>query len=303
MKIRMNKKKFFGYLLMIIAVIIPLFLAGSMSLDILSQASKRDDFVKSYEKLSDEELSTIEEKTTEYNNKLNGQNLSVDPFASDGYDMDYKISDNPDAIFAYITVPSIDVSQPIYLGATEDHLIAGFGHVDGTSLPVGGQGTRSVIAGHRGGYYGRLDLLNAHLIKEGDILRIDIGKDILEYRMTSREVINPSDWEKLKPIEGKDMVTLLTCDPFPTAQNRMLVNFERVFENEDASNTTSIEEQPGADTKNLKDKRTTFFDTKLSSANTMKYGLFASTIILAIILIVLIVRFFGLFSKKNRISQ
>lgn len=226
----MKSRKLFGYFLMIIGTIIPLYLAANMSLNILSQEKRHQEFNASYKELSSEELNKRVSETTKYNSKLKGDNLAVDPFASEDYEVEYKISDDQDAIFAFIKIPSIDVSEPIYLGATDKHLISGFAHVDGTSLPVGGIGSRSVIAGHRGGYYGRLDLLNAHKINKGDILSIDLGEKKLEYKMVSREIINPADWERLKPDNNKDMITLLTCDPFPTAQNRMLVNFERVVQ-------------------------------------------------------------------------
>lgn len=270
---------------MIIATLIPLYLASTMSLDILRQKNKHDDFIKDYSKLSSKKVDEIKSRTAEYESKLDGENKSVDPFAQEGYEVDYNISDDLDAVFAYITVPLIDVSQPIYLGATEEHLVSGFAHVDGTSLPIGGLGKRAVIAGHRGGYYGRLDLLNAHKIQKGDLLKIDLGYEILTYRMVSREIIKPSEWEKLKPIVGQDIVTLLTCDPFPTAQNRMLVNFQRVEESSDGP-------------KSLEKNRADFFQTEQNSVNTMKYGLLIASVLLFLILLILIVKLFKLIIRK-----
>ena len=291
----MNKKKIVGYILMIIGVLIPLFLSFNMSKDILTQEKRHKEFIEKYNEIPEEKIKNIEKKVVEYNDKLNGENLSVDPFGSEGYDIEYKISEDPDMVFAYISIPSIDVSEPIYLGASEDHLISGFAHVDGTSLPIGGKGNRSVIAGHRGGYYGRLDLLNADKIKDGDILRIDLGNKILEYKMVSREIISPNEWEKLKPIDDRDILTLLTCDPFPTAENRMLVNFERVYENieeEIIENNMNNEEI-------IKIQRNNFLKTENKSVNTMKYILFISSILLILLLIWLLVRLIILLIKKK----
>lgn len=292
----MNRKRVIGYLLMIIATLIPLYLSSSMSLDILTKKNKHNDFLNSYNKQTTEELKNIQDKSLKYENKISGENKSVDPFAQEGYDVDYKILEDSDAVFAYITVPAIDVSEPIYLGATEKHLVSGFAHVDGTSLPIGGLNKRSVIAGHRGGYYGRLDLLNAHKIEKGDILRIDLGRQILTYKMISREIIKPSEWEKLKPIPGHDIITLLTCDPFPTAQNRMLVNFERVEEASVNGGSQDTQEKQN----DMVEKRNNFFTTNKSSVNFMKYSLYISSIFFSILLLVLIVKLIKIISGKKQ---
>lgn len=155
---------------------------------------------------------------------------------------------------------------------------------------MGGIGSRSVIAGHRGGYYGRLDLLNAHKINKGDILSIDLGEKKLEYKMVSREIINPADWERLKPDNNKDMITLLTCDPFPTAQNRMLVNFERVVQ--------EVEQTPEEDIK-TETQDVKVEETKTSNINTMKYLLFVASIFLSILLIVLVIKFIKILITKK----
>ena len=279
---------------------IPLYLVVSMSVNLLSQAKKYDEFVKTYEEISYVKTKEIENKAKEYNNKLAGDNLAVDPWGVEDYEVDYKISDNPDAVFAYVSVPSIDVSSPVYLGASRAHLISGFAHVDGTSLPLGGKGTRSVIAGHRSTVFGRLDLLYANRIKEGDVLRLDLGNDILEYKMVSSEIIHPSEWEKLQPIEGKDMVTLITCDPFPTFENRLLVNFERTgsYKVGDQEKTGDAEEdRTKTVSKEIKEQRQEFFKTERSDKG-FKYIFFTLSILFTILLIYLIFRLIKLVKNK-----
>lgn len=288
----MKNKRTIGYVMMIVAVIIPLYILGSMSIDILSQEKKYREFLEAFSMDNASETNRID-KALAYNKNLNSSNMPVDPFDSEGYKVNYKISDDPDAVFAYMTIPSIDVSQPVYLGASFDHLLTGFAHVDGTALPIGEKNTRSVIAAHRGGYYGRLDLLYAHKIKKGDILKLDLGTDVLEYKMISSEIISPDQWEKMKPIPGKELLTLITCDPFPTYENRMLIDFERVVKKtgpkEEVANAKVNDES-------LSEKRNSFIVTNAdSSIKSTKYLLFAICIGLLILLVFLIVKLFRIY--------
>lgn len=288
----MKNKRTIGYVMMIVAVIIPLYILGSMSIDILSQEKKYREFLEAFSMDNAFKINR-NDKALAYNKNLNSSNMPVDPFDSEDYKVNYKISDDPDAVFAYMTIPSIDVSQPVYLGASFDHLLTGFAHVDGTALPIGEKNTRSVIAAHRGGYYGRLDLLYAHKIKKGDILKLDLGTDVLEYKMISSEIISPDQWEKMKPIPGKELLTLITCDPFPTYENRMLIDFERVVKKtgpkEEVANAKVNDES-------LSEKRNSFIVANAdSSIKSTKYLLFAICIGLLILLVFLIVKLFRIY--------
>lgn len=288
----MKNKRTIGYVMMIVAVIIPLYILGSMSIDILSQEKKYREFLEAFS-MDNASETNRNDKALAYNKNLNSSNMPVDPFDSEDYKVNYKISDDPDAVFAYMTIPSIDVSQPVYLGASFDHLLTGFAHVDGTALPIGEKNTRSVIAAHRGGYYGRLDLLYAHKIKKGDILKLDLGTDVLEYKMISSEIISPDQWAKMKPIPGKELLTLITCDPFPTYENRMLIDFERVVKKtgpkEEVANAKVNDES-------LSEKRNSFIVANAdSSIKSTKYLLFAICIGLLILLVFLIVKLFRVY--------
>ena len=260
-----------------------------MSLDILNQEKKHSKFIKAFSMENANKSTQIFDKAKAYNDKLNSDSMPVDPFDAEDYKVNYKVSDDPDAVFAYMTIPSIDVSQPVYLGASFDHLLTGFAHVDGTALPIGEKNTRSVIAAHRGGYYGRLDLLYAHKIKKGDVLKLDLGADILEYKMISSEIISPDQWEKMKAIKGKELLTLITCDSFPTYENRMLINFERIINEENAPVVSISSYDFQVD---LSEKRDDFFkDDTNSSLSFQKYFLFASSIFLMLLLIYLAIKF------------
>lgn len=171
----------------------------------------------------------------------------VDPFTAPGYTTPTPIENmETDGAFARIRIPAIEVDQPIYLGASDDNLALGAAQVEGTALPVGGVGTRSVLAGHRGfrgiPYFRDLDQLDA-----GDEIFIDLPNKTLTYLVTDSEVIAPSDNEALAPTEGEDRITLLTCTPYRVNTDRLLVNAVRQEEPEAMEETPESEPNPATE--------------------------------------------------------
>lgn len=130
-------------------------------------------------------------------------------------------------IMGSIEIPVIDVNLPIYHGTSDEVLAAGIGHIEGTSLPVGGENTRSVLSGHRGLPNSRL-FTRLDELEPGDLFFIRMFDRILSYEVTEIEVIEPDDVEKLKIIPEKDLVTLLTCTPYGLNTHRLIITGERV---------------------------------------------------------------------------
>lgn len=130
-------------------------------------------------------------------------------------------------IMGSIEIPVIGVKLPIYHGTSDEVLASGVGHIEGTSLPVGGESTRSVLSGHRGlpssKLFTRLDELEI-----GDRFFIRMFDEMLSYEVADIEVIEPDDTEKLKIVPEKDLVTLLTCTPYGLNTHRLIVTGERV---------------------------------------------------------------------------
>lgn len=124
--------------------------------------------------------------------------------------------------FAYIAIPKIDEVIPIFLNATEEHLEMGAAHISGTSLPVGGENTHSVISGHRGWAEATI-FRHLDKLERGDKFYIYVYGNRLAYEVIGRELINPDNISKLGIIPGEDRVTLLTCHPFPYMTYRLLV--------------------------------------------------------------------------------
>ncbi|MEQ2401100.1 class C sortase [Peptoniphilus hominis (ex Hitch et al. 2025)] len=213
-----------GYLFILLGIFMPLLAFTSMSYREIV-ANKRYAAFKEKDKALTEELK-------KYNKEVEkGDSNIIDPFSNENYDGYYDIKGiDKEEVFAYLIIPKLDMKKPIYLDATYKHLDLGVAQVEGTSLPLGGKSTRSVIAGHRG-WWGDLMFYNVEKLEAGDDIFIDGRSGLLKYKVTGQEIIDPSDWEKVLPIEGRDMVTLLTCHPKrPPRPKRLLINAERVVE-------------------------------------------------------------------------
>ncbi len=116
-------------------------------------------------------------------------------------------------MFGYIEIPAMDCRLPLYVGASYRHMDQGAAVLGETSLPVGGINTNSVIAGHRGWKRGRY-FKEIENLSAGDPVYLTNPWETLTYRVESVDIIAPTDSEKLKIQEGKDMVTLITCHPY-----------------------------------------------------------------------------------------
>lgn len=220
-----KKSKIIGYILILLGLMT---LALPFSRRIYSNIENKSQIEKVIKaQKEDKKFDQIEKKAQEYNEIVKNSDISmVDPFTSKNLGS-VNILENQDDIFGYIQIPKINVNLPIYLDASYDHMLKGVGQVSGTSIPIGGKSTRSVLAGHRG-WWGAIFLLYADELVEGDMFYIKRGDKTLIYQVYSKEVISPYDWEKLKVIEGEDIVTLLTCTPYPTFTHRLLINAKRV---------------------------------------------------------------------------
>lgn len=213
-----------GYLFILLGIFMPLLAFTSMSYREIVANKRYAAFREKDESLTDD-LKKYNEKVTK------GDANIIDPFSNEDYKGYYDIKGiDKEEVFAYLIIPKLDMKKPIYLDATYKHLDLGVAQVEGTSLPLGGKSTRSVIAGHRG-WWGDLMFYNVEKLEAGDDIFIDGRSGLLKYKVTGQEIIDPSDWEKILPIEGRDMVTLLTCHPKrPPRPKRLLINAERVVE-------------------------------------------------------------------------
>lgn len=129
-------------------------------------------------------------------------------------------------VIGFLEVPKLGVRLPIYLGASWENMKLGAVHLTGTSYPIGGENTNSVIAAHRGDFRTRM-FRHIDDLEIGDVLYIKNYNETLEYRAVKMAVIDPVEFDKLTIQENKDMVTILSCHPFPFDYQRYVVYFER----------------------------------------------------------------------------
>ncbi|MDK7354580.1 class C sortase [Peptoniphilus harei] len=262
-----------GYLFILLGIFMPLLAFTSMSYRELMANKNYASFKERDSQVTDDLI--------DYNKKvIKGDSNIIDPFDNEDYVGAYDIKGiDKDEVFAYLIIPKLDMKKPIYLDATFDHLDWGVAQVEGTSLPLGGMSTRSVIAGHRG-WWGDLMFYNVDKLEVGDEIFIDGRTGLLEYRVTGTDIISPSDWESILPVAGKDMVTLLTCHPKrPPRPKRLLINAERV-------------EEKKADVKPVVEEKT--------DVNYLKYVIYLVTIIGWLAMVLVFIRMVGYIRSFKR---
>lgn len=227
-QLKLTRNSAIGYILILLGLLfISLPLASRTVNDYKAKASE-EEFKKEQVQRSSEEVATETENAKEYNEVVKNSDVTVsDPFTAEDYQTKYEKFTKTNVPFAYLSIPKIDKNLPLYLDATLDHLSNGVAHVDGTSIPIGGAGSRSVIAGHRGWWTDTM-LLYVDQLQEGDYVYIQRAEETMRYVVRDKEVIGPYDWDKLAPRGDADIITLLTCSPFiPPRPNRLLVNCYR----------------------------------------------------------------------------
>ncbi|MCD8190800.1 MAG: class C sortase [Clostridiales bacterium] len=136
-------------------------------------------------------------------------------------------------IMGYITIDKIDVELPIYHGTSSSVLSAGAGHLEGTSLPVGGESTHCVISAHRG-LPSSLLFTNLDQLEEGDTFTLTVLDQVYTYKVDQITIVLPDEIENLYIEEGKDYCTLMTCTPYGINTHRLLVRGVRTANAEDA---------------------------------------------------------------------
>ena len=130
-------------------------------------------------------------------------------------------------IMGYIEIPEIGVSLPIYHGTDEGVLQVAVGHLEWTSLPVGGESTHCVLSGHRGLPSAKL-FTHLDKLSQGDTFLLRVLDEVLTYEIDQILIVEPQDTEALKIVEGQDYCTLVTCTPYGINTHRLLVRGHRI---------------------------------------------------------------------------
>ena len=190
-------------------------------------------YVEQIADLDDDEYQTMLEDAYAHNSSLVNR---IVPYSLDPQQKaDYYILLDPGGlgIMAYVEIPSIGVSLPIYHGTDESVLQKAIGHLEWTSLPVGGESTHCVISGHRGLPSSRL-FTDLDKLREGDIFFIRVLDEMLTYEVTRILTVEPHEVQSLTIEEGKDLCALVTCTPYGVNSHRLLVQGKRTENPEEA---------------------------------------------------------------------
>lgn len=186
------------------------------------------EFVKQSKEINEEEINKRMELARAYNETLDPSRLS-DPYSKKEEEARayYAHMLEVNEMIGHVEIPRINQDLPIYAGTSETVLQKGCGHLEGTSLPVGGKSTHTVITAHRGLPEAVLFRYLDQLV-EGDIFYIHNIQGTLAYKVDQIMVVEPTNFEPVLVQEGKDYATLLTCTPYMINSHRLLVRGYRI---------------------------------------------------------------------------
>ena len=190
------------------------------------------DYAEEISGLGDIDKDAELQRAREHNQSLTDAAALTDPFSSEGAvdtaDYNTLLWATQEGVMAYLEIPKISVLLPIYHGVSRDVLYKGVGHLPETSLPVGGESTHCVLAGHSGMNHARL-FTDLPKLEIGDEFHIYVYDEKLTYTVDQIKPVIPTDTRDLTIAEGKDYVTLLTCVPVGVNSHRLLVRGTRTY--------------------------------------------------------------------------
>lgn len=228
-------------------------------------------YTKQVEKLDDSQNKEMLKAARKYNKSLLKKSDHWKLSKKDKKKYESLLDVSGTGIMGYIEVPKIDCSLPIYHGTDEGALQIAIGHLEGSSLPVGGKSTHCVLSGHRGLPSARL-FTDLDQMEEGDIFILNILGRKLAYEVDQIKVVLPEEMSDLEIEEGKDLCTLVTCTPYGINTHRLLVRGHR---------TKYVEKKVEEEQKKVQTKKT---DIRLMIASG------TGVLILLIIIIVIVIK-------------
>lgn len=205
-----------------------------------SQREYRAQFEAYQQEMESTQQDSQRQQAQQYNQQLSTEQSALeDAFSSQ------QPSGGEEGLLGYVEIEKIDVYLPIYEGTTEQILRKGIGHLSGSSLPVGGESTHAVLAGHSG-LASQLMFTELEQLEIGDRFSLYVMGEELCYQVDQILTVEPWQTDALQIEEGKDMVTLITCVPYGVNSHRLLVRGQRVETEETQEQTSAVStaEQP-----------------------------------------------------------
>ena len=183
-------------------------------------------YTKQVEKLDDSQNKEMLKAARKYNKSLLKKSDHWKLSKKDKKKYESLLDVSGTGIMGYIEVPKIDCSLPIYHGTDEGALQIAIGHLEGSSLPVGGKSSHCVLSGHRGLPSARL-FTDLDQMEEGDVFVLNVLGRKLAYEVDQIKVVLPDEMSDLEIVQGKDLCTLVTCTPYGINTHRLLVRGHR----------------------------------------------------------------------------
>ncbi len=203
--------------------------------------SRIDDYNNNVDSISQEDLDDYFSVAEKYNNAL-AADVSADDSSMSILSHYNEILDLDDGVMGYVEIPSINVRLPIYHGESEDVLTKGAAHLEHTSFPIVGESTHACISAHCG-YPTQKFFDDIDELENGDEIYIYVLDRTLKYTVTGTDVVEPDDSSKLEVVQGKDLLTLVTCTPYGVNSHRLLVHAERApFEAATSDSAATVSE-------------------------------------------------------------
>ena len=223
---RKHKTVIFLTLGFLVGICILLYPAFSDFWNSKAQSRAITDYESVLDNLDENEYSAIFERAHAYNKALYETNYPLMDYKNvPGYYDTLRITDND--MIGYLKIDRIGVELPIYHGTSDDVLNRGVGHLEGSSLPIGGENTHSIMSAHRGLPSSKL-FTDLDRMEIGDTFQIIVLDQVLTYQVDFIKTIEPNDVSDLQIIEGGDYCTLFTCTPYGINTHRLLVRGVRI---------------------------------------------------------------------------
>ena len=232
-KKRLSLVLLFGILLGVISLGITLYPLIGNYLSEKNKSTVLTEYAQAVEKMEDYSIQELLAEAREYNDMLVPGTLSMENVFSQAghavaeeryYDL---LTVNADGIMGYVEIPKIAVYLPIYHGTDSDVLDMGIGHLIGSSLPIGGESTHSVLTGHSGMAREKM-FSDLDQLKDGDVFYLHVLDLTLAYEVDQTKIVLPDNTSYLGIEKGQDYCTLITCFPFGVNTHRLLVRGHRI---------------------------------------------------------------------------
>lgn len=215
--------------LLLSGIIVLLYPVGGQLVYQMQADSVNAAFAQRAHQYKEDEREDLYQRIVAYNRHLyeTGQDGLVDAFSYEQVDFSLMEFGFEEEMIGYLNIPAMDIELPVYLGASRENLARGAAHLSQTSLPVGGENTNAVIAAHRG-------MASADMFRHidrlvvGDTLTLTNFRETLIYQVRSIAIIAPDEIDKVLIQTNKDMITLISCNPYGYNYERYVVYTERV---------------------------------------------------------------------------